>query len=76
MPNKDQWRLGPRVNHHHDKHTVPRSLRKQPDVTIILSCIPEGVQVKVDLLGYVEKIKYSNHDLMDTDKFLKCANKV
>jgi hypothetical protein len=40
------------------------------------SRIPEGVRVKSDLLGYVEKLKYSDHDVTDTDKFPEFAKKV
>jgi hypothetical protein len=57
-----------------DKPTVPRSPRKQPATTIVFLRIPEGVRVKVDLLGYVENIEYSDHDVMDTDKVPKFAN--
>jgi hypothetical protein len=32
--------------------------------------------VKSDLLGYVEKLKYSDHDVTDTDKFPEFTKKV
>jgi hypothetical protein len=31
--------------------------------------------VKSNFLGYVEKLKYSDHDVMNTDKFLDFAKK-
>jgi hypothetical protein len=40
-----------------NKKQVPRSPRKQPVATIVLSHIPDGVQVKPDLLGHINKIK-------------------
>jgi hypothetical protein len=49
-----------------DKQQVPRSPRKQPISALILSCIPDGIQVKLDLLGHIEKHKYSDHDVADT----------
>jgi hypothetical protein len=58
-----------------DKQQVPRSPRKKPVTSIVLSRIPEGLWVKSDLLGYVEKLKYSNHDVMETKKFPEFANK-
>jgi hypothetical protein len=51
------------------KETVPRSPHKKPITTIALPRIPEGVRVPTNLLGYVEKLRYSNHDVTDTDKF-------
>jgi hypothetical protein len=41
-----------------------------------LSHIPEGVQVKEDLLEYVEKINYLDHDAMEMDKFPEFTKKV
>jgi hypothetical protein len=32
--------------------------------------------VKTNLLGYVEKLKYSYHDVTETDKFLEFAKQV
>jgi hypothetical protein len=40
-----------------NKKHVPRSPRKQPITTIVLSHILDGVQVKPDLLGHINKIK-------------------
>jgi hypothetical protein len=34
-----------------DKQQVPRSPRKKPITTLVLSCIPDGVQVKPGLVG-------------------------
>jgi hypothetical protein len=53
-----------------DKLQVPRSPRKQPLTTIILPHIPDGVQKGPDLLGHIGKLKYSDHDVTDIDKFL------
>jgi hypothetical protein len=50
---------------------VPRSPCKQPTATIIFPCIPEGVRIKANLLGHVEKLRYSDHDVTDTNKFLE-----
>jgi hypothetical protein len=38
--------------------------------------MPDGVRVKSELVGFVEKLKYSYHDVMDTDKFPEFAKKV
>jgi hypothetical protein len=51
------------------KHPMARSLCGQPDATIILSFIPEGVQTTPTLLGCMEKLKYSDHDVADAGKF-------
>jgi hypothetical protein len=51
------------------KQQVQRSPRKQQEVTIVLPCIPTGVKVVTDLLGCVDKLCYSDHDVRDTDKF-------
>jgi hypothetical protein len=58
-----------------DKQQVPRSPCKQPVATIFFLHITEGVRVKLDLLGYVKKIKYSNHYVTDTYKFQEFTNK-
>jgi hypothetical protein len=47
---------------------VPRSPRRQPAAAIVFPHIPEWVRVLENLLGYVEKLRYSDHDVMDTDK--------
>jgi hypothetical protein len=59
-----------------DKHQVPRSPRKKPAAEIMLPRIPDGVQVGPDLLGHIGKLKYSDHDVADTDKFLELAKRV
>jgi hypothetical protein len=58
-----------------DKQQVPRSPHKKPITSIILLRIPDGVWVKSDLLGFVERIKYSEHNVMDTENFLEFAKK-
>jgi hypothetical protein len=52
------------------------SPHKHPDTTIILPCIPEGVQAMPTLLGCVEKLKYSDHDVVDAGKFPEFAQQV
>jgi hypothetical protein len=59
-----------------DKIQIPRSPRKKPATEIILPWIPDGVQVGPDLLGYIGKLKYSDHDVADEDKFLELAKRV
>jgi hypothetical protein len=59
-----------------DKQQVPRSPRKQPVVALVFPRIPDGVRVKSDLLGHVEKLKYSDHDVTDTEKFPEFTKKV
>jgi hypothetical protein len=59
-----------------DKIQIPRSPFKKPAAEIILPCIPDGVQVGPDLLGYIWKLKYSDHDVADEDKFLELAKRV
>jgi hypothetical protein len=58
------------------KHPMAWSPCKQPDTTIILPCIPEGVQTTPTLLGCMEKLKYSDHDVADTGKFPEFAQQV
>jgi hypothetical protein len=52
-----------------DKQQVPRSPRKQPVVGIVFPHIPDGVWVKSNFPGHVEKLKYSNHDVTDKKNF-------
>jgi hypothetical protein len=59
-----------------DKIQIPRSPRKKPAAEIVLPRIPDGVQVGPDLLGYIGKLKYSDHDVADEDKFLELAKRV
>jgi hypothetical protein len=59
-----------------DKQQVPRSPRKQPVATLILPRILDGVRVESGLLGHVEKLKYSDYNVADTEKFLEFAKRV
>ena len=59
-----------------DKIQIPRSPRKKPVAEIVLPRILDGVQVGPDLLGYIGKLKYSEHDVADEDKFLELAKRV
>jgi hypothetical protein len=58
------------------KQMVPRSPHRKSTATIVFPCMPEGVSVKEDLLGYVKKLRYSDHDVMDTNKFPTFSKKV
>jgi hypothetical protein len=56
------------------KQPIMWSPCKQPDASIILPCIPEGVQATPSLLGCIERIRYTNHDVSDTKKIPRiCA---
>jgi hypothetical protein len=59
-----------------DKQQVPRSPHKKPITSLVLSWIPDGVQVKPDLLGHIDKLKYLDHDVADTDKFSEFTKRV
>jgi hypothetical protein len=59
-----------------DKQQVPRSPCKQPVVAIVFPCIQDGVQVKSDLMGHLKKLKYSDHDVTNTYKFLEFEKRV
>jgi hypothetical protein len=39
------------------------------DTTIVLPCILEGVKTMPTLLGCMEKLRYSDHDVADAGKF-------
>jgi hypothetical protein len=54
-----------------DRIQIPISPRKKPAVEIILPRIPVGVQVELELLGHVKKLKYSDHGVSDETKFLE-----
>jgi hypothetical protein len=58
------------------KQTVQRSPCKQKEVTLTLPCIPEGVKILPGILGCVDKLKYSDHDIADRDKFPEFAPQV
>jgi len=53
-----------------------RSPRKQPDTSIVLPCIPEGVPATPTLLGCIERLRYADHDVSDTKKFLEFVQQV
>jgi hypothetical protein len=55
---------------------VPRSPHRQPVAAIVFPRIPEGVHVPANLLGHVEKLRYSDHDVTGTDKFPEFAKQV
>jgi hypothetical protein len=57
------------------KQAVPRSPRRQATTTIVLPCIPEGVRIAGNMLGHVEKLRYSDHDVTDMDKFPEFSKK-
>jgi hypothetical protein len=57
------------------KQPVPRSLRKQATTTIVLSRIPDGVRITGNMLGHMEKLWYSYHDVTDTNKFPEFSKK-
>jgi hypothetical protein len=58
------------------KHLVERSSRSHATTTRVLPYILEGVCVMDKILGYMEKLRYSDHDVTDTEKFLELAKKV
>jgi hypothetical protein len=51
------------------KQPIQRSPHKHPEVSIVLPCIPEGVQATAGLLGCIDKLRYADHDVSDTGKF-------
>jgi hypothetical protein len=61
---------------HEDKVQIPSSPRKKPAAEIILPHIPTGVHVEPELLGHVEKLKYSEHDVSDETKFSELAQRL
>ena len=56
-------------------HPVEISPCRKVVTTIVLPCILEGVRVVANLLGHVEKLWYSDHDVTDMDKFPEFAKK-
>jgi hypothetical protein len=50
--------------------------RKKPATEIVLPRIPEGVQVGPELLGHIEKLKYSDQNVAYEDKFSELAKRV
>jgi hypothetical protein len=43
------------------RKAVPRSSFMQAATTIVLSCIPEGLRIIGNILGHMEKLRYSYH---------------
>jgi hypothetical protein len=43
---------------------------------IVLLHILEGVRIMTNLLGWMEKLRYSYHNVTDMDKFLDFENQV
>jgi len=58
------------------KHTVQRSLRKQKEAMLTLLHIPEGVTILPGILGCLDKLKYSDHDVKYMDTFPKFVPQV
>jgi hypothetical protein len=58
------------------KHEAPMSLCKQDTTVIVLLCILEGVHIIENMLGHVEKLWYSYHDVTDTEKFPEFTKQV
>jgi hypothetical protein len=55
---------------------MPRTPTKQNEITLSLPQIPNEFNVVGDLLGCVNKVKYYDHDVTDTDKFPEFAQQV
>ena len=51
------------------KQSMHISQCKQLEVMITLPCILEGVIILTNIVGCLEKIRYSGHDVTDKDKF-------
>ena len=51
------------------KQSVHISQCKQLEVMIIVPCILEGLTILPNIVGWVEKIRYSGQDATDKDKF-------
>jgi hypothetical protein len=58
------------------KQPLARSPHKKTKALIILLHILEGVQAMPTLLGCVEKLIYTYHDVFETRKFPKFAQRV
>jgi hypothetical protein len=59
-----------------DRVQIPISPQNKLEAEIVLPCIPEGVQVDLQLLGHVRKLKYSDHDVSDETKYPELAPQV
>jgi hypothetical protein len=66
---------GPSIGHKRtrEKCVAPRTPTKHKDLTLSLQKILDGVRIVGDMLGYVNKLRYSNHDVKDMEKFPKFA---
>jgi hypothetical protein len=53
-----------------------QSPRRQPYATIVLQHIPEGVETMTTLIGCVEKLRYSDHNVVDARQFPEFAQQV
>jgi hypothetical protein len=51
------------------ENTYTELTSQEPVEQIVLPCNTYGVQVGPDLLGHVEKLKYSYHDISGETKF-------
>jgi hypothetical protein len=58
------------------KQPVPRSPRKHAATTTILPCILEGVCIIGNMLGHVEKLRYSDYDVIDMENLPEFSKKV
>jgi hypothetical protein len=55
---------------------ISSSPQNKPAAKIVLPRTPEGIQVDSQLLGHVEKLKFSNHDVADERKYPDLAPQV
>ena len=51
------------------KHLLQIFLHKQPEVMITLPHIPERVTIVPNIIGCVEKLRYSENDVVDKEIF-------
>jgi hypothetical protein len=58
------------------KQPITRSPCKHTATSIVLPRITEGVHTTTNLLGCVEKLWYSDHDVTDVDKFREFSKQV
>jgi hypothetical protein len=49
---------------------VHKGYHTQEELTIVMPKIPDGVKVDDEMIGGVNNMKYSDHDVADTIKFL------
>jgi hypothetical protein len=62
-------------SHCKGKKPVAISPCRKAASTIFFPHILEGACVASNLLGHVENLQYSDHDVIETDKFLEFENK-